>query len=295
MLDNVTLMLQAKPPQDVVKANGKPFEFRNNIYTPKYKYGGLCAYETNIKNMRLYMNADAVYLSNSLHKFYHGNNYSDFHVSEIWAAVEAISDVTGYDWNNGIIKKLEYGCNVSDFDTGINDKLQSYHGKEYLPIAKNGKPYGKVCEFQQYKIKGYNKQFQVLEVDRQKIDTPLFRWEILAKNSNYLQRILSTEYLTMEKLLQMQNINLLAQDAKEKFAASIKADALFLDGLNIEQAKMIAVMKVPEIREYLRHNNKRTFEKYRAFYNRCMKKQALKTEDKTGLKIAEKFVELMQS
>lgn len=294
MIDNITLMLTAKPPAEAIRAKGNPFELRGNIYTPKYRNGELKGYESTIRNLKVFIGTDCAYLVNSLQKFYKGNNYCDFNLSEIHAAIKGISGDTGYNWNQAIIKKLEYGCNVIDNDASIYNSLQSYWGKDYLPMDKTGRVYGKKLDATKYTLKGYDKGFQVWEVDRVKIAKPLFRWEVVAKSNNYLRRMLAIEYLTMEKILQAENMELLAKDAGDKFNQSVKYETLNLDGLNPEQKKKLAVMLHPELREDFKQYHRRTFEDYRAFFNRYMKTQSNKISEKQGLKIAEKLTELIQ-
>ncbi|HRP33932.1 MAG TPA: hypothetical protein PKV73_18670, partial [Agriterribacter sp.] len=155
MVDNITLVKDCKPPPQFYKAKEKPFEYKGCIYSPKFNNGQIVRYEGQIKNIRLFMYPEKVYLLNSLHKFHKGNNYSDFTKSELRAAIEAI------------VKKIEYGCNVSTDAANAIYSLQSYKGKDYQPMAKNGIRYGAACEFAQYRIKGYNKPFQVNREDNQ--------------------------------------------------------------------------------------------------------------------------------
>lgn len=292
MIDNITLTLETKPPPQLHKAKGQPFEYKGQVYCPKYRNGQLCSYEAQIKNLRLYVYPERIYLTNSLHKFHKGNNYSDFTKSEFRAAIEAISDITGIRWEQAEIKKLEYGCNIPGNGAGISATLQAYKGKDYLPMAKNGIRYGAACEFAQYRIKGYNKTFELKHTDKINLQTPIFRWEVQVKNPQYFnwmkQPAISAGQLLTEKVLFK-----LANDAVTKYENSIKMQHLNLYKLSAEQKKIIAVMHNPEIRQDFKIHHKEAYKKYNRIYRQIMQDKSICPDDKTGKILAAKFAELL--
>lgn len=293
MVDNITLMLETKAPPQLHKAKGQPFEYKGQLYCPRYRNGQLCSYEAQIKNLRLCLYPEKVYLLNSLHKFYKGNNYSDFTKSELRATIEEISDITGIRWEQAEIKKLEYGCNIPGNGAGISATLQAYKGKDYLPMAKNGKAYGKALDATKYTLKGYDKQYQVQQVDKLPLSTPLFRWEVVAKQGQYLQRILNTEKLTCKKVLNRESLNILGNDATIKFEQSLKKQSVNLHLLTAEQKKIIAVMHDPEIRQDFKIHHKEAYKKYNRIYRQIMQDKSICPGGNTGQVIKAKFDELI--
>ena len=72
------------------------------------------------------MYPDKIYLCNSLHIFWHGYNYNDFYLEDLRSAIEAINEITGINWKNAIVKKLEYGCNILTNASSVINSLRSY-------------------------------------------------------------------------------------------------------------------------------------------------------------------------
>jgi hypothetical protein len=292
MIDNITLMLEIKPPPQLHKAKGQPFEYKGRAYCPKYRNGQLCGYETQIKNLRVYVYPERIYLTNSLHKFFKSNNYSDFTKSELRAAIENISDTTGIRWNKATVKKIEYGCNVSAKATNAIHSLQSYKGKDFQPMAKNGIRYGAACDFAQYRIKGYNKTFELKHTDKINLQTPIFRWEIQVKNPQYFNRM-KQPIISAGQLLTGKVLFTLANDAVTKYENSIKMQHLNLYKLSAEQKKIIAVMHNPEIRQDFKIHHKEAYKKYNRIYRQIMQDKSICSDDNTGQILAAKFAELL--
>lgn len=292
MIDNITLVRDNKPPPQLHKAKGQPFEYKGLIYSPKFNNGQIIRYETQCKNLRVYLYPEKVYLLNSLHKFYKGNNYSDFTKSELRAAIEAISDITGIRWKQATVKKIEYGCNASVNAANAIHSLQSYKGKDFQSMAKNGIRYGAACEFAQYRIKGYDKAFELKHTDKINLQTSIFRWEVQVKNPQYFNRmkqpVISAGQLLTEKVLFT-----LANDAVMKYENSIKMQHLNLYKLSAEQKKIIAVMHNPEIRQDFKIHHKEAYKKYNRIYRQIMQDKSICPDDKTGQILAAKFAELL--
>ena len=295
MVDNITLVKDSKPPPQLHRAKEKPFECNGLIYSPKFNNGQIIRYEGQLKNLRLYLYPDKVYLLNSLHKFYKGNNYTDFSLSELRAAIEAVSDKTGIHWKQATVKKIEYGCNVPVNVKSVIHSLQSYKGKDFLPMAKNGVKYGATCGFEQYRMKGYDKTFELKHTDKINLQSSLFRWEVQVNNAKYFNQFKMALPLTVNQLLTDKILFALANDAVSKYHNSIKMQQMFLHQLTAEQKKIIAVMLNAEIRQDFRRHHKRAYEKYRPIYKKIMSDKSICPQDETGGILAEKFTELLSS
>jgi hypothetical protein len=243
--------------------------------------------------MRIYIYTDKIYISNSLHKYFHGNNFTDFYGSEVREAIERLNEETGVNWNSATISKIEYGCNIAGNATAITNSLLSYKGKDYLPMHYNGKKYGMVCEFEDYKLKGYDKALQVKQSERFNLGTPLFRWEVAMKRMRPVQAITGTTALMPRNLFKPSALELLASDALTRFDESIKMQRLQLHRLSTHEKRILAVMRVPEIRDDLKNHNKNTYKRDRGIYRQIMcNKEICEVED-TIKELMLKFDELL--
>ena len=293
MIDNFTLVKNFKPPNELNIAAGKPFEYNGILYSPKYRHGEVQRYEGQLKNLRFYLYPDRIYLFNSLHKYWTDNNHSDFHLREMRNAIEAVNEDTGINWHNATVKKIEYGCNVEANAPRTYRSLLGYRGKDYLPMHYRGKIYGAVCEFTDHKMKGYDKAFQVQEVERTKLHLPLFRWEIsIARMRSIENKLNCTAPLTVYKLMKQDTWNILANDAISKYQNSIKMQKIHLHKLSAHQKRVIAEMLVPKIREDLKIHNRDTYKRDRRIYMSIISDKTICEEDDTIEKLKAKFEEL---
>jgi hypothetical protein len=293
LIDNITLVRDCKPMPQLNKAKGKPFEYNGIIYSPKYVNGQIIRYEGYLKNLRLYVYPQRAYLFNSLHKYWHGCNHNSFYLSEANAAIEKISQQSGIDWQQAIVKKVEYGCNIPANAGSIIHSLKSYKAKDFQPMIKTGKQYGASCGFEQYRIKGYDKEFEVMKVDKINIGKPLFRWEIQVINTKYLNKFKQPLTLTVKQLLQPGFCTMLANDAVTIFNKSIKMQKLQLNKLTAHEKKVLAAMLHTEIREDLKHHNKETYKRDRRIYQRIMADKNICINEDTGELMEEKFKQLV--
>lgn len=275
MIDNTTLMKMQQPPNALLNASGMPFEYNGIIYSPKFTNGQVIRYEAQIKNLRLYWYADRAYLFNSIHKYYAGNNFGDFTLQHMKAAVEQLQDATGIAWKQARVKKIEFGCNLPVNAYSTYSALLSYRGKDYLPMTAKGKVYGSRIECGDWKGKAYNKGFQVQQVDAVRLKQSLFRWEIAVTRMRTIEDKLKTAPLTVKQLLSATTWRILAEDAVTKYKNSMKMNKLNLHLLSPHEKRIIAAQIVPEIRDDLKHHHNRTYKRDRAIYRRIMKDESI--------------------
>jgi hypothetical protein len=275
------------------EADRKPFVYNNIIYSPKYIDGEIICYEAKLKNLRVYVYPQKAILVNSIHKYWHGCNSNDFTLGEALEAIKEISNITGFNWMQATVKKLEYGCNIIDNASKVIRSLKSYKGKTYLPMAKVGVQYGANCEFEQYKVKGYDKTFEVLKQDKIRLSVPLFRWEIQVKNAKYFSRFKQPLPLTVSTLLTKQFYTLLANDATKIYTDTMKDLKIDLSKLkDLAQKRAIICFEDESMREELKRHHFNTYKKDRTFYNRKMKETANAKHDKTGILLKQKLCDL---
>lgn len=295
VFDNVTLTKEFEPPKELYKANGKPFDFNGITYSPKYVQGQIKRYEGQINNIRLFLYPNKIYLSNSIHKYWRGNNYSNFYLCEMIKAIQMLNEDTGINWNEAIVKKCEYGCNVEVNAKTVINSLVSYKSKDYLAMQRNGKKYGAVCEFTDYKIKGYDKAFEVKSVSGASLNYPLLRWEISLNRMRHIEKHLCLEPLRTKHLLRPETWQIMAKDAILKYQNTIKMQSLHLYKLSTHEKRIIAEMLIPAIRDDLKIHNKETYKRDQRIYRRIMRDKSICIDDDMTDLLSQKFKVLLNN
>lgn len=276
VIDNITVAKDCRPPNALIKAKGRPFEYRGIDFAPKYSNGMLCRYEGKLRNLKIFWYPSKVFISNSIHKFWLGNNYTNFHLCDMKAAIETLNYATGINFNDAIITKLEHGCNIVANAVKAYRSLKSYKSKDFYFMRDKGKEYGAVCDFTDYRIKGYDKSYQVKQVDGININESLFRWEIALNRMRSLEGVLNTSPITIRDLLMPDSWQVLAKDSILKYKKTVKMEQLNLHKLkSTHEKRVLAEMLVPEIREDLKRHHKETYKRDRRIYNRIMANKSI--------------------
>jgi hypothetical protein len=292
MFDRGKFVTEFNTPTEFTISEPKPVLYRGHSYRPIYKEDLLIRYEAKIKNLLLHIYPGKAHLMNSIHKFYHGGNWTDFYLAEIEEAIALISDITGIDWKEATIKELEYGCNIEANAGQIINSLLTYKHKDYFPmVSQGGRKYGVACGFDDYRLKGYDKEFEVKQTDRTSLKRPLFRWEVFTEQT-YLVRLLGYPPL-VKNLIKPEVMTILATDAVTKFNNSIKMQQIHLSKLTAHQKLVYAAMRNPEVRDNLKIHNKEVFKKYRKMDKVIMTDPVICVIDNTGEELANKFDKLI--
>lgn len=134
-------------------------------------------YVENIESKSKYID-----ISGSLHKFYQGNNYTDFTLVELQKSIIDISQILGIDIKTAKVHRLEFGVNISS-DYSSNNILNSiicYRGQPFELRAYKGNGYLKRFSFSQYDVKIYNKALQY------GLNANILRFELKVNRMDYL-------------------------------------------------------------------------------------------------------------
>ncbi len=140
----------------------KPFEWRELLFYPKYTKGKLRGFESDYNGFRVFLYYDRIELSNSIHKFHKGNNYTDFTLSELMDAINTICVKFGIEANRWEIKKLEFGLNILTVKKADHylDLIYQYKNREFEKMKAKHITYGKKFFMSEYAIKIYDKYVQ---------------------------------------------------------------------------------------------------------------------------------------
>lgn len=243
------------------KGGNLPFEYCDVLYDPEYRKGELFRFKGRLKNLIVLVYPDRVVLKNSIHKYWHGNNYSDFTTSEFIDAINEICSLTGLNWWESHVKSIEYGCNLYDIDTnGIINSFKAYKRKDYYPMVYSGKKYGIKAEMQEFSIKGYDKTFEVKHHDKITLPQSIFRWECCVKKPVYFKNR-KIPISTVRDLIDLSVLETLVYDLVDKFTKSIRIPSVNLSGMPVSDKKILAYMNDDIIRTNIKVSHPDTYKK----------------------------------
>jgi len=179
MIDDLVVEMQVTPPEEVVREVHGTFNYCGVILQPKFRMGRVTKYYGNLKNLLIEIVYDKMYIKNSWHKYYHGNNYGDYTYREIKETIQLLTDRFGQRFLNAKIKKMAVGCNLP-MDAGDVFPKCIALGPDMFQDMKFGnkhRTYGKYIKKTHSKFKVYDKQWEVKEHDRHKTG-PTLRVEL---------------------------------------------------------------------------------------------------------------------
>lgn len=191
MIDFISITANASHISEAVWGELEPDDWEGIKFRPFYIKGHLWAYKGEYRGLQLVLHDRQLKITNSLHKFYKGNNYTDFSYSEIKAAISLLSGkfhISPADFN---IKKLEFGLNIilEKYALHYINYFLSYKNKFFDKMRSSHKEYGRKCFLSEYDIKVYDKQLQVNLKDKIKIESSLLRFEVAYKQQRAMPKI----------------------------------------------------------------------------------------------------------
>lgn len=293
-IDNIKIEL-FKGVKHLILNRREPFELANLTFSPKYSTKGeIYAFIAELRNLRisLQLGFDRCIIENSLHKYLHNSNHSDFNLSELQSVIEELSDLLHIDVSKGIIKKVECGCNilVDDAESAWQQFI-SYRGKLFQPQIYHGKAFGANCYFNQYIIKAYNKSAE-RSVRGVPVPENLFRWELrVEKAAMLIKRSQPIPVTTVADLIDPLKLQYLCNDVVEKYYQSVKQKQLSVNGCCLSELTAIARQTEPGIKEAIRKLKPYTFLRDARLVKDIVKR--CKMGDELGPKIKNKFRDLI--
>jgi len=298
MIDNITICIDEKMTLKLPDDN-RVFEYRGLNFIPRFSSSGeIFQWDATLKNLRIKIrpSSNQVIICNSLHKYAHGSNYTDYSLTELRDTIEELSDILNINMFHGDIKKIEYGCNILVPDANLPwQRLISYKNKFYQQQLYKGQPYGASSYSTNYVLKAYNKAKQVKAVDGLVIPDNLFRWEVKAASMAALhKRKVPIPVEKVEHLLNVQNAQSLADDAVKKYRDSIKNCLPNFDLRSLREMTAYARMSDKKVSDFIQLNHTDTYNMDRKLFREVMN-DAAATEDNVGELMEQKFKELIYS
>lgn len=122
----------------------------------------LKGFEGEFLGLRVLVVRETIQVSNSLHKFFRGNNYGDLGFKELKKAIGVLCERFGIEPKGWIIKKMEIGFNLKTPKAALHyvDLFAKFKGKEFDKMRDIIKVYGRRCYMSEYSLKVYDKSSQ---------------------------------------------------------------------------------------------------------------------------------------
>ncbi len=303
MLDTISMQKCIVPPQSFIGRIKEPIEYNNILFNPLYSAcGHVNRYLANIDNLKLTLSEFGanhyLTITNSLHKFWVGNNYSDYYYYDIKDTIEYLTDCLGVSLLDAELGKLSYGVNIEAEANKVYPYWASFKNKEFWVMQMKGKKYGAYTQLTDFKVKGYDKTLEVWRNDREKIDSQLFRFEVEVSKMRHLnKRSKPLNIRTVKDLLDTSKLQLLGDDLLTKFDAIDKECQYDFTKLKRPEAMAYAIMTSDEaIRGHLKENYSKTFERHKTNFKKA-KKKIITDDSQENIRylISEKWQQLLSA
>lgn len=144
LYDTIKVMSKlVKVPMQILQGIKEPFEWNGYIWKPSYNiYGEPISYYTKLDNLYMCIKDDELTVSNSLQKFYMGNNYDSFSYTQVVEAIAYLNTVLPIDIYNAKVKKVAVGAVIQEDTEQILNSWLNLLSKQPTPMLSNNKRYG---------------------------------------------------------------------------------------------------------------------------------------------------------
>jgi hypothetical protein len=303
MFDEIPILTKINPPPQVLNQIPEPFIYNNLCFTPKYlhfkenpqKNPIIQYYYTELNNLRIQMNYNELFIFNSWHKFFKGNNHSDYTFSDFINTAENLEEIFKIQniRNSKIICRLAFGCNIEMNSEKIYPNWIMYKRKRPNSMTAKGKQYGACFDMTDYKIKGYNKTMEVSIHNKQSLEKDLFRIEFETRIRHLKQQKIYIS--TVNDLYNKDNLRLLTNNLINKYSNIINKTSMNLGYLTTQQICKMAIMETPKYREYIKKHHNLTFKRFFKEYKIITQQDKESTKNDVKNAIKDKFFSLIES
>lgn len=212
-MDNLTLKL------DMDRCSIDEIKNRINLdFDPIIKDGEIVGYRAKLYNLLIIIRDEIIIIRNSLCKYYHGNNYTNFTYTQIIQAVSFLSAHIGIDLMDARVTKFEFGAVI--IDNSMEEtfaRMGTFKNKEPHIMHDHGIPYGIYFENTGQKIKIYSKKIEAKRRYGIILDRNLLRVEKVYTTSHIksLARFKRIKIETLGDLCMRKNLQLIGEDLVE--------------------------------------------------------------------------------
>ena len=147
MIDNIRIRKQIDISNHVALGINEPFDRFNLTFYPINKKGDVRGYKAELMNLMLTIKSDTLTISNSLCKYYFGNNYQNFSHLQINQAVTKLENTLDISLRDAKLISFEFGVVLSVKETSkVYRNWGAYKSKPILPMQVDGRIYGAYFE-----------------------------------------------------------------------------------------------------------------------------------------------------
>lgn len=269
MVDDLKLEIPFDPPPEFREKVTYPFEMNGMVFNPAFNSkGDVIHYFAHLENLFVKLIAGKLLVMNSWHKFYKGNNYSEFSWLEMQDCMQVLESYFEEEFWNSRITKLTVGINLACEAQKFIDRLISYKGSPMEPMRPRNSRiiYGKRYVSSYYNIKVYDKQFEVSKESRLNIPGTL-RIE-KEMNMTYFQKRKQNPILIFSPrdLKEPTSLGFLGFELQETvYSLGFDYGINPMATQDFKDASVVVFMSNPELQNVLKKkSNYRTYKSYEA-------------------------------
>lgn len=259
-------------PKEVLRCTRAPFYWGNSLWLPTFnKYGDAVRYHTDINNLRVKLRGHEIIIENSLQKFYMGNNYQDFTYSQVVEAFQKLNTVLPFTIRDANIVKLSTGVVIQEEAQPIFESWLEYKGKSPRIMTNRNTIYGAYFQATNYKIKGYDKTFEVKQHNQVSLNDNYFRFELEAYSRHFTSRSQPIQTVTVQDLMNPSTFNALADNLFKVYQDIKKKPFFDYQKWSLKEIRLLATMANKETANGLKKYHEHTYKKDRKAYLKLIK------------------------
>ena len=264
-MDDIKFVIPFEEEIDMSNVNfGEKIDLRGVTYSPEIRDGKFRYYRVKMDNMIFTLFPDRLVVNNSWHKFYKGNNYSDYTLEDIEKTIYKISNLIGFDILDADVKKVTYGIVIeTDAKTNYSSWL-NYKSTEPAPMIKVAKVYGRKFYLTDFNIKGYDKTYEVRANQGLKLEKKLYRVEVEVKNMKHLNKRANPLHIyKVRDLIDYEKVQMLMDDLITKHDTINKDNVYDFDKMSNKDSEALSKLRFGQYKDYLRKKKNKTFKRYK--------------------------------
>lgn len=250
-------------------------ELKNRLnldFDPIIKDDEIVGYRAKLDNLLIIIKDSIIIIRNSLCKYYHGNNYTNFSSTQINQAVSFLSNYLGINLRDARVTRFEFGVVI--IDNNIKETLSRlgiYKNKEPHIMHDHGMPYGIYYINTSHKIKIYSKSEETKRRYGIKLTQNLLRVEkeYTMAHIKSLAKFRGIKIDTLGDLCMRSNLQLLGEDLVESLSKiQIKNIPENIDNLTVKEIRRLGYFNDPYYRNLMKTLHFDAFKADRAASNK---------------------------
>lgn len=270
----------------------EPYEAFGKLFYPQYNREGKYIYHHSKLRGDLVakINLQGVLsIENSLHKFFHNNNFTDFTLSEVQTSIKQIEDLLKIPSDEFRLKKIELGLNLIN-DGQFYEQFGQYKMSGYENMRSGKKIYGRKFYLTDFNIKAYDKYLETKLNPNSIMVSDM--GVIVSKNLNRLEiefkRMRELNRCGLIMLSDLMNKDIMERAINrvlEKFSAVEINKSYDYSLISSRERELLFAGRNPDFWAMEKINNKNTYKKKRSTYRDCIKMLDKSLKEQDDLKI----------